>query len=125
MELLRLEDNKIIITDKVYAELLDGAADGKSPAIIAREWLKTNRNEPWLEVNVPTKPLNPELAAKIGGGEGSIVSYINEQKTLNPSNTYTALTDNSKDIRQITGMLNEPATINVRMVREYTNDLAA
>ena len=125
LELLRLEGKKIVITDRVYAELEDGVLREKPSAMKAMEWLDKNRHEPWLELEVPTKPLPTKIAAEIGGGEGSIVSYINEQKALNPSNTYTALTDNSNDVKKITKALDDPSRANVRVLREFTNDLAA
>ena len=62
LELLRVEGNKIVITDLVYEELRKGAGKGSEAAIKAREWLNNNRNEPWLQIDVPTKPLSPELA---------------------------------------------------------------
>ena len=125
LELLRVEGNKIVITDLVYEELRKGAGKGSEAAIKAREWLNNNRNESWLKIDVPTKPLSPELAKTLGGGEGSIVSYINEQKILTPDANHTALTDNIKDAKKITEALDDPSRANVRMVREYTNDLAA
>ena len=125
LELLRLENAKIIITDKVLKEIDDGVTKGSPSATKAYEWLTNNQNKPWLEIDVPTKPLPPELAKTLGGGEGSIVSYINEQKTLTPDASYTALTDNIKDAKKITEAINDPSRANVRMVREYTNDLAS
>ena len=125
LDLLRLEGKKIIITDKVYEELSEGARLGYPSAVKARDWLDANRSQPWLELAVPTKPLAPELARTLGGGEGSIVSYINEQKTLTSDANYTALTDNIKDAKKITEALDDHSRANVRMVREYTNDLAA
>ena len=122
LELLRLENNKIIITDKVYAELRRAAADKvESSAAKVVNWLKTNQNEPWLELNAPTP--SPEL--KKGHGERSIVDLINERQATDPSIRYTALTDNSNDVKKLTGMLNDPSRANISMVREYTNDLAA
>ena len=125
LELLRLDTNKIIITDKVYAELEDAAVRRVPAAVKAMNWLESNRGQPWLELEAPTKPLSPELAKTLGGGEGSIVSYINEQKALDPIVRYTALTDNIKDAKKITEALDDPSRASVRMVREYTNDLAS
>ena len=125
LDLLKLEGKKTVITDKVYAELERGVEKNSLSAVKAMDWLDANRSQPWLELEVPTKPLSPELAKTLGGGEGSIVSYINEQKTLTPEANYTALTDNTKDVKKITEALDDPSRANIRMVREYTNDLAS
>ena len=82
LDLLKLEGKKTVITDKVYAELERGVEKNSLSAVKAMDWLDANRSQPWLELEVPTKPLSPELAKTLGGGEGSIVSYINEQKAL-------------------------------------------
>lgn len=105
LELLRLENNKIIITDKVYAELRRAAADKvESSAAKVVNWLKTNQNEPWLELNAPTP--SPEL--KKGHGERSIVDLINERQATDPSIRYTALTDNSNDVKKLTAKPHSP-----------------
>lgn len=121
LELLRSENNKIIITDKVYAELMQAVRSGVPSATKAIVWLDKNQNEPWLEYKAPT----PSPLLDRGHGERSIVDLINERQAIDPSIRYTALTDNIKDAKKITEALDDPSRASVRMVREYTNDLAA
>ena len=48
LELLRIENNKLIVTDKVYEELKEGARRGSPSTKRVIDWLDKNQNEPWL-----------------------------------------------------------------------------
>ena len=121
LELLRIENNKLIVTDKVYEELKEGARRGSPSTKRVIDWLDKNQNEPWLEYKAPT----PSPVLTKGHGERSIVDLINERQAIDPSIHYTALSDNSSDVKKITEALDDTSRANVRLLREFTNDLAA
>lgn len=117
LDLLRLEGNKIIVTDNVYEELRKGARKGAESAIKARDWLDSHRNEPWLELEAPTQTPSGKING-MGMGERSIINLVNERKALDPSVNYTILSDNKNDLNKITAALNDPST-ELRYVKEF------